>query len=261
MTKKDKPLKKLGILDLIIIVLAVSFILFLFTVGKSVTTEFAKNFDQQLVIYLIFTFVILIAILYILNSFLIYTEARLNIYVNRWVLRTIVIMLFLFIIGCVYIVVESGSSLPLELVLRDSFNKKVVGEIKCKSESPLFLIGKEIRCETKPKFEKYVFMISFRLINGTKIVETHFNETIFTPIPNVEYITFIMSGVDENGIERQLEVGNPYKFYTQEDFRERKNKFITFILVLFGIVMFSVPQMMVNFKELSREDTKKDAKR
>jgi hypothetical protein len=158
-------------------------------------------------------------------------------------------MLSAFVIG--FVSLNEFLGLPnLSSILRDS-NGKVVGEMNCKDESGNFLANNVVSCDFKPELKNFTVELKFYSTNNEVTFEKIYNKTItFKALRDMRRIDFIIEGFDENNNTKHLEVGRDFTFYTEEEYTQRNDKFIAYLLGLLGIIAFSVPNFMVNMKKL-----------
>ena len=107
--------------------------------------------------------------------------------------------------------------------------------------------GNEIFCEVNPELNVISAQVSFRLSDGTTI-NYNFSDPKFIAPENSNYIRFEIKGRGQLNKTLNLEVGNPIKFYTEEEYSKREEKFIIYFIGLLAAVLFSVPHMMRNLK-------------
>ncbi|MCK5040189.1 MAG: hypothetical protein KAR87_04435, partial [Candidatus Aenigmarchaeota archaeon] len=70
---------------------------------------------------------------------------------------------------------------------------------------------------------------------------------------NVQRILFKFEGYDEHNHLRKLGVLKPFTFMTEEDKTKKIKDFVAYFLGLIAIVLFSIPNMMINLKKLYDE--------
>ncbi len=187
-----------------------------------------------------------------------------------WIIATITIMLLAFVIGLLFINGLTGYE-PLEWYLNvegNVFNQ--YGTIDCTSQNKFttqkLFVGKNVTCLIDPPLNVTTAKVKFvsysaepdrdifpDIISGDSRI-------IFTAPGNVSLIFFEITGVSQKNITLSLNTLGEHTFYTSEEYKERNQKFITAILVLFGAILFSVPSMMVSFRKLSKSSEEKENK-
>ncbi len=168
--------------------------------------------------------------------------------VNKWFLLAICLMIFALGTGFGFLYDFLGRS-SLSSVLRDR-NNKIVGTLKCVDNTGMFLAGSLVTCVPEPNLCNFTANITFTFLNGSSFTETHENEISFIAPYRVRRIYFSLSGYDENGTLREMSVGRDFSFLSEEENRERKDKLIAYLIGLFGVVLISIPNMMLNLKRL-----------
>lgn len=231
------------ILSLTIIILAIcSFFLLVYEPFKY---NFGNVFSLDLILYIDLSAFVSLIFLAGLLFLKIYIKK-----LNYWFIATIFLIVLFSSIGSSFIFNFFGAS-NLFLVLRDSYeNGKIVGSITCKSDYGHLLVNNKVTCDFTPKLYNFTANVSFNLNNGSSFVETQYNTISFIAPYDTKRIGFNLVGFDEKNNSRKLEVSNDFKFYTEEETIQRNDKLIAYLLGLIGIVAFSIPNMMTNFKEL-----------
>lgn len=165
----------------------------------------------------------------------------------------------LFIAGMVFIDITVS---PHDIVwnLQDENHSKI-GEVRCLdliSKSRIVLVENKAQC---------IYYLTKWMINGTdmhtSVTLTFKNESkepfvsnqlmiIFPAMKDVEYISFDIEGKDikEPQVNRNASVGLYNTFLTQEEYEKTKEKFLTYVLALIGIIFFTVPQLVIHLREI-----------
>ncbi|MCK5021380.1 MAG: hypothetical protein KAS32_30490 [Candidatus Peribacteraceae bacterium] len=171
---------------------------------------------------------------------------------KSWAKSTLYLMFLFLVVGLCLISYNFGET-QLSLFLRDSDNiGQVVGNITCEDDAGKMIVDHEINCEFYPNISIISANVTFTLKNGSTVIYDFSNRNFIAP-DNCKYVYFRMVGIDENNETLRLEIGYPMSFYTEKENEERNEKYIAFIILLFGAVLFSVPSMVNNFKNLSKK--------
>lgn len=244
MAKRQRKLKFVREV-LSFIPIAVSFLL----IGLSIYLAITPGFTQ--ILSPLFYYVLFIGII---GSFLLFVNLK-NVIKSRWITMTIFLMVLFFVTGTMIISHTFGES-DLSLALRDCETKQIVGNITCKDANGRLFAENEIYCELSPKpFQIVSANVSFRLDNGgEKTID--FSNYTFTAPYNSNYIFFKISGLNVYNQSSCTEIGYPFRFYTKEENDDRNNKIVSYMILLLGAVLFSVPQMMKNFMDMNGSSKK-----
>lgn len=235
---------------LIIIISLFSYNIYKFL--KKILPSFNKNFSSALILNIELTILIISLIYFGIYFIIIMVYNRFDKKPNWWIIYTIGLMIALLSIGCVFIDSELGKP-DLSLLLRHAGDTNVImGNITCMDNSGKLLEKSIIYCNINPKLENISGSVSLRLNNGSTINQEFSSQVSFVAVENVEYINFFIRGI-ENNETKGLVVGYPFTFLNEEENKNRQDKFIIYVLALLGIVLFSVPALMLNLKQLNKE--------
>jgi hypothetical protein len=170
--------------------------------------------------------------------------------IDNWIKATLLLMIIFLIIGWGLIAFNYGET-EINLVLRNSENiGQVIGNITCSDNAKKVIVDHEIKCIIYPNISIISANVTFTLYNDSKISKDFINLN-FTAPRDCKYVYFKISGINQNIKTVKLEVGYPMTFYTEQENQSRNEKYIGFVILLFGAVLFSVPSMMNNFKDLN----------
>lgn len=215
---------------------------------------FEKNFGKYAILNL-FTFTIislfvLFLIYLIINRIYSFKKEK----PNWWIWGSILCMLFFFCVGFFFIDSQFGNK-DIRFNLNDDVAHKQVGTINCTNHRGALLVTDNVNCEISPKLTILNAAVDFDMENGGLVSKTMENEKqlSFLVIPGISKITFKLRGIDEKGDIRLLSTAAPYEFLTEEKYQKNKENFILYLIALFGIVLFSVPSMVNNFKNISEK--------
>ena len=169
---------------------------------------------------------------------------------NKWILVTILGMLFLLHFGLDFIDSEIGNK-DLQLPLIDDYNyPKIVGQFNCTNSNRVLLINDTINCQYSPKlFNDSVYVI-FSYDDGKNDSIIKMQDMSFQAPNDIRHVHFRVEGYNQNGKLKIYSYGVDYKFLNREEFRQNRKEFITYVLALFGIILFSIPSLAVNFQTL-----------
>ncbi len=187
---------------------------------------------------------------------------------NLWIYFTIFIMLLLlfggiYLIDAVYGYNNAKFKLPTwSLVNENGVN---TNNLTCSSpQGTRIIVGNQLNCSISPSLSNITQLeanITVKTIFEDKksfkmdlAVGTD-NTFLFTPQSDVAYLGSSISYKDVNGrtVYLSTDILYYYKFYTKED----EQNFMTSSIVLLGVILFSVPSMMVNFRKLSKQGEEK----
>ena len=181
---------------------------------------------------------------------------------NWWVLGTVSLMVFFFLQGVIFLDTTSGNK-GIDLKLYENGSVLDEGRLICTGniDRTVILINDIIYCTSKPKLENMSGTISFIFKNKTTYQLFFEGAFTFNAPLNVKAIFFKFEGIDADNKTRVFDVWQPHTFITEQQYEENKKIFITYIFALFGVVFFSIPNLMVNFKKLSEKPKKSSKKK
>ncbi len=236
------------------ILLTVGLVLFLFLISHKnlfgfytfIIEVISINFrDGSLFVGVIFASLIVLAIVYaVLN--LIYKINHRN--PNYWVWGMFGGMIFFFLLGLVFLQTTFGVQ-TLNLKIWDK-EGNIVGILNCDSDDHRLLVGSEIRC----KLVDYPLSNSnstfwFKQRNGSTIEIWNPGFKFIAPVDVVKMKATIEATTIQNKTI-VLESGAPYTFLTIEEDKQRQEKFIVMFLGLLGLVIFTVPSLVINLRKI-----------
>lgn len=175
-----------------------------------------------------------------------------SININNWGMRTIFGIILSVSVGVSFIYAEFGPT-PLQLKLRDAGSYQEWGNISCSDNSGNLLSDNLIFCKINPSVTNISGKIVFDYFNGTKNESFLSNELSFIAPEQVKRITFYVNGFDKNSIRKNLETSSEFTFLNEQELSVREKDKLTYSLALIGVVLFSIPSMMKNMKELFKE--------
>ena len=174
--------------------------------------------------------------------------------INSWIYWTIILIIIVILFGLVFINAEFGVK-PLSFRLREVGHiENVLGNITCRGLNSYILTGEIAICSVEPQLK----ITSAELIAtdakgyGNQIDILGRERLNFTaPIGNVK-LQFNIDGFDSKGNKQFLSTTSSYEFLTKEEYDKKREKFLTYLLGVFFVALFSIPSMMVNIKELNK---------
>jgi hypothetical protein len=177
---------------------------------------------------------------------------------NFWIISTALVIFFLLYSGLFLI---SGIYKYKEIETSNLYSDKnvsnIYGELNCSNKLGRMVVGSEIKCMIFPPFNISVAHVDFISDIGEINGPYTYNDLTFSIPENTTNINFMIVGKDiKINKTRLLNSNTTFKVYTYEEYQKIKNDIIKTILGLFGIVLFSIPFMMFNFKELSKKNAK-----
>jgi hypothetical protein len=232
-------------------------LLFLITLGDSMKQVLLNNLGDLSLknMRINFLYSLTISFLISYSLFLVFgiIFRKSNLKILFWV--TIFICLFVFIFGFFVINLFFGVS-PLSLVLWDG--GEVHGSISCNNSFGEIFPGKTLHCHVEEDYNLYnvsVFVVFEQ--NGSWTDEKNIGnyDRIYFVVPEeCESIQFIIEGYDSNGGFTSLDVVSSNPFLTKEEFKDRRNSFLKYLIGLFAVVFISIPLAVINFRKLWRGD-------
>lgn len=246
-------------------VLIILILLFLFTLLQLYIIQlffpvigdlFKSNFDDftynQITASIIYSIILII-----LSYFeLIFINSITKPGINSWIYWTIILMIIVMLIGFVFINTEFGAK-PLSFRLREvSHIENVLGNITCKGLNPQVLAGEIAICNIEPKLKivsAELFTINAKGDENQVNILGRERLNFTTPFGNVK-LQFNIEGFDSKGNKQFLSTTSSYEFLTKEEYAKKREKFLTYLVGLFFVALFSIPAMMVNIKELRKKD-------
>ncbi len=129
------------------------------------------------------------------------------------------------------------------------------GNLTCPFPSNAFLVNDIVSCSISPYLKNISATVHFILLNGTQY-EEDFSKLSFKAPADLNEIVFMIRGIDDSGNIKHFSTANKYYFLTKQEYEAKRLDFINYILIVLGIIFFSIPSMMNNFKNLSKKEDK-----
>jgi hypothetical protein len=184
-----------------------------------------------------------------------------------WLITTILIIVLMFSLGLFLIDYNYGYKNP-KLILNidgdvsnryNSENSLLVCSSNNRFENKI-LPNKEIVCEIIPNDLQQIinYTIKFEDSSGISYIYEGQNENIIKLImPNNKTRDLFFEAKIKTSEGRLIRVTTYHKYqtYTYEEWEERNDKYLYYLLGLIGVIFFSVPLMMVNLRNLSKQKT------
>ncbi len=230
--------------------LAIAFIYFSKLLFEVFLDNLKSIFSNEILANIILHIIIFIMAFAVFITWRFFQAKRKGNNIKWWMISTIWAMIFLIWIGTAFITMTVG--IPnLDSVLRDmDENNEVIGEITCDTASGEYIINDLITCDIEPKLNNMNVEILFIYDNNTQ-EELHMKDRIsFNGPEDLKRISFLINGNDTDNNYRTLSVGRDFKFVSIDESIERRDGIILYFIVLLGVVFFSVPTMMLDFKKL-----------
>ncbi len=174
---------------------------------------------------------------------------------NHWLWFSIFGTVALFVFGIYMIDTQFGNH-DIQFALRDTItNLSIVGRINCTDNNDhILFVDEEITCSIpEPILKNTTTAVGFVYKNGS-VEHLQIDNLTFKAPENVEYIMFDVFGFDENNTKRYLTIGDSYEFLTKARYEEKRNNFISALVLLIPIVIFSVPAAIDNWKSLIKDN-------
>lgn len=176
--------------------------------------------------------------------------------VNWWVISAILLIIYVFVTGILFIDYAIGTK-EINLVLRDDLDKlRIVGNITCTGNSGVPIAGEDVICDFKPVLLNHSAYVTFKFTNKSMRTENIQNLVFIAP-EDVEHISFRIKGIDSQNNLREFSTGNAHYFPTPTEYKQNRGTLLKYILALLGIVLFSIPSAIANFKSLCRDKNNK----
>ncbi len=239
----------LVVLALLIILLigASLLVVFLYIIGKSIVDVFYRNFGEYNT--RLYTGLIFASLLYasvVLFTFLLFLLGKLD-KKKKWFYICAGVMIFAFIFGIFGIDTAIGNR-PLELNLFYK-NNSIAGKISCLGDSGIVLTNERAICSLEDINLSNVSIEIKLFYNNSLINFTLFEDQFIAP-EDVKYVGFRVIGLNNQNKQVELTAGYPYKFLTEGELKENREKFLAYILGLLAIIFITIPSAVVNFREL-----------
>jgi hypothetical protein len=170
-----------------------------------------------------------------------------------WSLFTFVLMLLTFVCG-ILILDGSYGYHETKLSLNENGNPlNKFGFVECNSSMNRIYVGSKVSCKTTE-------YINLTMLNITLITSKDHREldllslNQFTAPGQLVSIEFEVQGYDSKGNFHNLTTYSEFSYYSYEKSKERENTLLIYILALIGIIAFSIPSMMKEFRELMKKE-------
>lgn len=254
MNKKKDGFLAHKCVDLFIFIIGlVTVIILYFTIFKNIIERLRNGIGEEVFWILILICFVFYALSLIVAFFWEYYCFRKNRDRNWMVFWTIFLMIFFLFVGG-YLIIHSYGEPQLSLVLRDSNNiRNVVGNITCADADGRLIAGEDIYCETYPVLQNISGKVLFGSRKKMDLSYLLDDDLTFVAPNSTSRIIFLIGGFDDSGKYYDVQVGYDIGFFSPEDLDGRRDKMITYFILLIGAVLFSVPSMMNNFKNLKDE--------
>lgn len=191
---------------------------------------------------------------------------------NFWVIGTLLIMLFSFFAGTMVIEGFSGfgdrpdyhdPDRPISLYLNieeNGLNRYANnGTIECagsKNKDKFYgkkiLVNNKLTCEVKPSLNITEARVVFISKEETREIKNLTKDLTFVLPAGIVRFGFEIKGITQENESIFLATYADEKFYTYEEYNAINRNFLTYLFVLIGIILFSIPAMMVNFRKLAK---------
>lgn len=210
------------------------------------------NFETKLVI--ISLILIYLTIYTIIKIYYFFFEK--NEKINWWIIGTILIMGFFFVIGI--FIIDDSSTGKLEIQLNDEYNNLSRSEYKltCENDRVKRMYDVKYNCNVINISNENVITlknISWNLFmyNENKSIFGKDNITFKVP-ENSSHILIKLSG-SHNNQSLNLSSGVKFNFISKKDELKSKNEFRSKLFILITIIFISIPSMMANFRKLNKK--------
>jgi len=249
---KNRQTKKYAlIIDALVIFSAAAFFYILVLSFTPLIRRIVEDVGIVLVGFSIFITLIVLSVSVFLFALWNYVHEHYNVWMpTQWLYYTFVIMFIFLVLGSFFINHYYGTQ-PLSLNLRDSENSlSVWGNISCEGVSGKIVAEQLVFCKIDPTLQNVSGSLQIRMNNGS-LVNYDFSSLMFMAPLNSNYLKFQIEGY-RNGTLKKVEIGYPYRFYSEDELAFRNDKYISYFIFLVAGVLFSVPVMMTNFRKLSK---------
>ncbi|MBI2661237.1 hypothetical protein HYX09_03135 [Candidatus Woesearchaeota archaeon] len=168
---------------------------------------------------------------------------------NWWILWTIIIINIVFMIGLFFIDTITGQD-KLDFTLNYCDNTSIKNQemiIECNKDS--LIVGYQISCGLNYSLKRVSSSLEIRYVNGSTERKNGTPMELIAP-PNVKNLAFTISGIDNQNKTICLSSSHPYRFPTYEEYAHKRETFLAYFLGLLAIVLFSIPSLMANLKQI-----------
>lgn len=179
--------------------------------------------------------------------------------IKSWVWGTIGIMILFMVTGLIFINQSTTNELALNLNDEKKNQSQTDYQIKCQGESQRLIYDSGYECIVLKKDDKSVLVEnvtgSVLFKNEDKLItKSNFKDEITFAVPNnTSYVLFNIYGKIENK-SMNLSSGYYFNFIGKEEEKQIKKEFLNNLFLLFTLVFFSIPTMMVSFKHLAKKE-------
>ena len=167
--------------------------------------------------------------------------------VKWWFWITIILMFLVGITGILFVHMIIGQD-NLDLKLRNP-SMDAVGSINCQGSSDVLLSSEDIVCTINPQLKNISGNVTFT-INKTITTIQNFDNFTFIAPESVEHISFKIEGLNDKNELLTLSTGNPYHFYTKEEYDELKARFLRYLSAILSLIFITIPLIVYQLKKL-----------
>ena len=169
---------------------------------------------------------------------------------NWLIISAVSIGLLFLLLGFIGINAQFGEKkihLPLNTCINTT---RTHWELKCTNREDKIIVGYNVTCRVEPEIPNNKGVVTFQFHNGR--YNTMDYSSFLVP-DNVGWIRFEINGKD-NQKDTCLSVSKTIRIPTYEEHKSDKDKFITYLLALFGFIFISIPVIFKNIQELMKND-------
>lgn len=167
--------------------------------------------------------------------------------VRWWFWITIILMFLIGITGFLFVHMAIGQD-NLDLKLRNKMMDEV-GNINCRGSNDVLLNFDNVVCTTNPQLKNISGNVTFTINKTITIIQNFDNLTFIAP-ENVEHISFKIEGLNDENELLILSTGNPYHFYTKEEYDELKARFLRYLAAILSLIFITIPLVVYQLKKL-----------
>ena len=164
---------------------------------------------------------------------------------NWWIWSGIFIALVLFLLGLLSIDTLYGEKhwdFPLNYCEPTRTSNWT---IICSNRENKIIVGYDLSCKVEPFINNSRGSVTFEFHDGNQN-STDYNH--FLVPSNIRWIGFEVNGEDKNNQTLCLSLSGLTDIPTQEEYKNNKDKFITYFLALIGFIIVSIPSILRNIK-------------
>lgn len=177
---------------------------------------------------------------------------------NWWLIFSIMVFVFFVLAGITIIDAMYGYR-PIENVywnLAGNTSQRYTQNwtntsMNCTSKSGGKIIGgSEVRCAISPGLRISEGVVKFSYRSGNSSTQKFNASQEFSAPYDITYVYFEVNNTEEGNKSAIISTGFPHQIYQYEDSKKRYNDFLSSLFILITGVLFIIPAMMINIRDL-----------